>query len=78
MRDPDADRNDEIVGEALAAVEGSVALDEPNCRTAEFTDHGEPILSGTCALSEVVFALRRRGYEDAGNPGTPVFEPADG
>jgi len=76
--DPDADGNDEIVGEALATVEGSVALDELNRRTAALTDHGEPILSGKCALSEMVFALRRRGYEDVGNPGTPVFEPEGG
>jgi len=73
--DPEADDNDRTVGEALATVEGPIALDELNRRTAGFTDHGEPILSGTCALSEMVFALRRRGYEDVGNPGTPVFEP---
>ena len=74
--DPDVDDNDEIVGQALDEMGDSVALDELNERTAEFTDHGEPILEGKCALSEMLFALRRRGYEDAGNPGTPVFDRA--
>ncbi|WP_132057775.1 polysaccharide deacetylase family protein [Halorussus amylolyticus] len=72
--DPTADDNDELVGRALAEFDGEVSLDELNEATAEFTPHGDPILSGKCALSELVFALRRRGYADTGNPGTPVFE----
>ncbi|MFC4447856.1 hypothetical protein [Halorussus aquaticus] len=71
------DRNDEIVGDALAEAAddgGRVALDDLNRATAAFTESGDPILDGKCALSEVLFALRRRGYEDTGNPGTPVFE----
>ncbi len=69
-----SDRNDEVVGEALGEVGDEFALDELNRKTAEFTETGEPILAGKCALSEVLFALRRRGDEDIGNPGTPVFE----
>ncbi|USZ67443.1 hypothetical protein NGM10_11975 [Halorussus salilacus] len=72
--DPAVDDNDRIVGQALAELGDSFALDDLNEATAAYTDHGDPILSGKCALSEIVFALRRRGYEDAGNPGTPVFE----
>jgi hypothetical protein len=45
-----------------------------NRATAAFTDHGDPLLDGHCALSEMLFVLRRRGYADTGNPGTPVFE----
>lgn len=68
------DENDEIVGQALAEVDDSFALDELHRATAQFTEDGDPLLYGDCALSEMVFALRRRGYEDRGNPGTPVFE----
>jgi len=56
------------------AVARRVALDDLNRETAAYTDEGEPLLDGECALSEVVFALRQRGYADVGNPGTPVFE----
>ena len=79
--EPDA--NDEIVGQALEAMgdgDGTpdvgepFALDDLNDRTAEFTADGGPLLDGRCALSEVLFALRRRGYRDTGNPGTPAFE----
>ena len=72
--------NDEIVGRAVeelsadAGVGDPVPLDRLNRATASFTEDGDPLLSGECALSEVVFALRRRGYEDAGNAGTPMFE----
>ncbi|WP_435175539.1 glycosyltransferase family 1 protein [Halorussus sp. AFM4] len=68
------DENDELVGEALAEVGDSFGLDDLNRATADHTDDGEPVLDGDCALSEVVFALRRRGYADTGEPGTPVFE----
>ncbi len=71
------DGNDAVVGrtlEATAGEEGRVPLDELNRESAAFTDDGEPILDGDCALSEVVFALRRRGYADTGTGGTPVFE----
>jgi hypothetical protein len=73
----ESDNNDEVVGEALEAVGDQFALDELNRKTAEFTETGEPILAGKCALSEMLFALRRRGYADTGNPGTPVFEKRD-
>ncbi|WP_276302016.1 hypothetical protein [Halorussus lipolyticus] len=68
------DENDATIGDALEALGDEFALDELNRKTAEFTGDGEPILSGECALSEVVYALRRRGYADTGNPGTPTFE----
>jgi hypothetical protein len=64
------DGNDEIVGKALEAigdgdgtpeVGDSFALDELHRKTAEFTEDGTRLLKGKCALSEVLFALRRRG-----------------
>jgi hypothetical protein len=78
----DPGENDEIVGQALEAVgaatdprEGeSFALDELNRASAEFTEAGNRLLQGKCALSEILFALRRWGYRDTGNPGTPMFE----
>lgn len=68
------DGNDAVVGETLTEFGGTVALDELNDRSAEYTDTGAPILDGEYALSELVFALRRRGYEDIGNEGPPRFE----
>ena len=70
----DPDDNDALVGDALTEFDGSVALDELNERSAEYTEDGSPLLDGDCALSEVVYALRRRGYRDTGDGGTPVFE----
>ncbi|WP_115862983.1 glycosyltransferase [Halorussus litoreus] len=74
----DPDDNDAVVGKALTesdALENDrVALDDLNDATAALTDHGDPLLDGDCALSEVVFSLRRRGYADTGRPGTPIFE----
>jgi hypothetical protein len=69
--------NDTVVGEAFAEVGDSFALAELNRATAGFTDDGEPTLDGACALSEVFFALRRRGYADTGSAGTPVFEKCE-
>jgi hypothetical protein len=77
------DENDEIVGKALAKVgdgDGppevgeSFALDELHEETAAFTEDGNWLLRGECGLSEMLFALRWRGYADTGNSGTPVFE----
>ncbi|WP_158055778.1 glycosyltransferase family 1 protein [Halorussus halophilus] len=68
------DQNDEIVGETLGEFDGTVGLDELNERSAKFTETGEKLLDGECALSEVVYALRRRGYRDTGTGKTPVFE----
>ncbi|MFC7082424.1 hypothetical protein [Halorussus caseinilyticus] len=68
------DENDAVVGETLHEVGERFALDELNRASAEFTESGDPLLSGECALSEILFALRRRGYADTGNAGTPVFE----
>jgi len=41
-------------------------------------DDGKPVLECNCALGEVVFALRRRGYADTGSAGTSVFEKREG
>ena len=68
------DENDAVVGQTVEVLGDSFALDDLNERTAEFTEPGDPLLDGPGALSEVVFALRRRGYQDTGEPGTPVFE----
>ena len=70
----DPDDNDAVVGKTVADLGESFALDDLNRATADYTEDAKPLLSGTCALSEVLFALRRRGYADTGKPGTPVFE----
>ena len=56
-----------------------VALDELDERGALVTGDGEPLLSQDwCSLTDLVFALRERGYHDVGNSGTPVFRrPSD-
>lgn len=52
-----------------------IALDELTERTSEHTESGEPITHRkTISFAELVFALRKAGFEDTGNPGTPVFE----
>ena len=68
------------VGErTLADVEGAVSLPAFVAATAEHTDDGRPVTARDgVACVDVVYRLRRRGYADRGNPGTPVFEPAGG
>ena len=59
------------------AVEGaadSVSLDALDESGAAYTADGEPLLDQEwCGLVDLVLSLRRAGYADTGNPGTPVF-----
>jgi hypothetical protein len=55
----------------------TLALDELNERGALVTRDGKPLLSHDwCSLTDLVFALRERGYHDTGNAGTPIFRRA--
>ncbi|USZ77756.1 hypothetical protein NGM07_21480 (plasmid) [Halorussus vallis] len=61
-----------------AAARGGVALDDLAALTAEYTDDGRPVTAREdYALADLVYALRSFGFEDAGNPGTPVFRRVD-
>jgi len=56
---------------------GTLALDELNERGALVTRDGKPLLKHDwCSLTDLVFALRERGYHDTGNAGTPIFRRA--
>lgn len=68
-----------VVGRTLADVEGAVELPTFVAATTEHTDDGRPLTDhdGVAGI-DVVYRLRRRGYLDRGDPGTPVFEPVRG
>ncbi|ELZ28011.1 hypothetical protein C474_15959 [Halogeometricum pallidum JCM 14848] len=68
------------VGRAIDRTEpDSIALDELNEAGAKVTRDGEPLLSHEwCSITDLVFALRTRGYHDTGTAGAPVFRrPSD-
>ena len=68
-----------VVERTLANVDGAVALPALAEATANHTRDGRPLTDREDVASiDLVYRLRRNGYVDRGNPGTPVFEPADG
>lgn len=70
---------DDAVQSVLAAGSGGVALDELDERAAAETPGGRrPTARDDYSRTDLVYALRSLGYEDAGNPGTPVFRPRRG
>ncbi|MDS0300691.1 glycosyltransferase family 1 protein [Halogeometricum sp. S1BR25-6] len=66
------------VGRAIDRTDpDSIALDELNEAGATVTKDGTPLLSHEwCSITDLVFALRVRGYHDTGNAGAPVFRRA--
>ncbi|GAA0683082.1 glycosyltransferase family 1 protein [Natronoarchaeum mannanilyticum] len=59
--------------EQVGEVSNHVAIDDLLARTAEYTN-GRPLSEyENVAFVDVIYALRSLGYEDVGNPGTPVF-----
>jgi len=62
------------VERALSDADPPVALDDLIARTADATVDGDPVTDRESVTRyDVVYALRSLGYEDSGNPGTPVF-----
>lgn len=60
------------VESGVAAFDGAVPLDDLRERVV-----GDGSADGDDAtVTDLVYALRTLGYEDAGNPGTPVFRPS--
>ncbi len=67
---------DEAVRTVLEAAPGGLALDEIDERaTSHAPDGRRPTERSEYSRTDLVYALRSFGYEDAGNPGTPVFRP---
>ena len=67
-----------VVARTLEDVEGAVDLPAFVAATAEHTDDGRPLTDhDDVAGVDVVYRLRRNGYVDLGDPGTPVFEPGE-
>lgn len=63
------------IGEAIRGSDSdALSLDELNERGREVTPDGRPLLDHDwCSLTDLVFALRERGYRDTGSDGIPVF-----
>jgi hypothetical protein len=67
---------DGVVSDTLAELEGGAPLPELVRATADHTADGRPFTDReSVAAIDLVYRLRRNGYVDRGNPGTPVFEP---
>ncbi len=51
-----------------------VGLDELDERGENYTEDGTAFLEQEwCSITDLVFTLRSKGYEDTGAPGTPIF-----
>ena len=63
------------IGRAIARLGAdTLSLDELDEYGTRITGDRKPLLSHEwCSITDLVFALRARGYVDTGNPGTPVF-----
>ncbi|UPV74873.1 hypothetical protein M0R89_02095 [Halorussus limi] len=61
----EADECRDVVERVVSETDGGVSLDELADRVAD------------AAITDLVYALRSLGYEDAGNAGTPVFRPPE-
>jgi len=65
--------SDNATVEQVREASGRIPIDGLLVRTAEYTN-GRPLTEyESVAFVDVIYALRSLGYEDVGNPGTPVF-----
>ena len=70
-----SDARSRTIGRTIDRMDSDeLALDELNEYGKRITGDGKPLLCHEwCSITDLVFALRARGYTDTGNPGTPVL-----
>ena len=67
-----------VVARTVDGIDGPVTLPAFVRATAEHTDDGRPLTARDDVASvDVIHRLRRNGYVDRGDPGTPVFEAGE-